>query len=417
MWSWREWHARPNQIQPTGDWVHWLLLAGRGFGKTRTGAETVKEWAETRIEAPIHLIAPTAGDIRKVMIEGSSGLLACYGPGDTNRPTYEPSKGHLLTWPNGNIGYAFSADEPERLRGPQCAAYWADEMAAWRFLDDAWDNLMFGFRLGSDPRGAITTTPRPIKQIRDLIKDPHCIITRGTSYENKAHLASAFFDSIISKYEGTRLGRQELMAELLDDVPGALWTRALIEAARIRPDDIKWDKIQRVVVGVDPAVTANPDSDETGIVVCALTYSRHVLVLADRSLRATTDAWARAVIEAYRYFRADCVIAETNQGGDLVEAALRTVDPAVAYRGVRATRGKVIRAEPVAMLYERGRVHHAGYGGQLEVLEDQLCTWSPQEGEGSPDRMDALVWAITELLIDNSPGTAAMQFNTPYVIE
>jgi phage terminase large subunit-like protein len=204
------------------------------------------------------------------------------------------------------------------------------------------------------------------------------------------------------------------MAELLDDVPGALWTRANIDANRVKPDDIRWDKIARIVVGVDPAVTSNPDSDETGIVVCALTYSRHVLVLADRSLRASSDRWARAAIDAYRYFRADRIIGEVNQGGDLIEASLRNIDPMVSYRGVRATRGKVIRAEPVAALYEQGRVHHAGPG--LEDLEDQLCTWSPQAGMPSPDRMDALVWAITELLVDNSPGVMGVQLTEPYLI-
>ena len=240
---------------------------------------------------------------------------------------------------------------------------------------------MFGFRLGDDPRGIITTTPRPIKRIRDLIADSHCIVTRGTSYDNRAHLSPAFFDSIVQRYEGTRIGRQELLAELLEDVPGALWTRANIEANRIKPDDggsypIQWDKIERIVVGVDPAVTNRENSDETGIVVCALTLSHHVLVLADRSLRASTDAWARAVIDAYQDFRADRVVGEVYQGGDLIEMALRTINPSVAYKAVRATRGKAIRAEPVAALYEQGRVHHAGPG--LDQLEDQLCTWSPQ---------------------------------------
>jgi phage terminase large subunit-like protein len=350
------------------------------------------------------------------MVEGESGLMACFPP--AQRPVYEPSK-RLVRFASGSVAYLFSAEEPERLRGPQCHAFWADEIAAWQYAQETWDNLLFGFRLGDDPRGVITTTPKPIKVVRDILADPHTATTHGTSYDNRANLAPAFFDSIIQRYEGTRLGRQELLAELLEDVPGALWTRKNIEDNRILPDDggcynLQWDKIVRIVVGVDPAVTSNPDSDETGIVVAGLTMSRHVLILADRSLRATTDAWARAVIDAYSYFRCDRVIGEVNQGGDLIEAALRNIDPQVAFRGVRATKGKVIRAEPVAALYEQGRVHHAGPG--LETLEDQLCTWSPQSGMDSPDRLDALVWAITELLIDNSPAVMPVQFGTPYQI-
>ena len=406
--------ARPAQLAPPGKWTYWLLLAGRGFGKTRTGGEWIRENSERYPR--MHLVAPTAADARDVMLEGESGLMSLFPPWD--RPTYEPSK-RLVRFRNGSQAYLFSAEEPERLRGPQCYAFWADELAAWKYADETWDNLMFGFRLGEDPRGIITTTPRPIKRIRDLIAEPHCITTRGTSYDNRAHLSPAFFASIVQRYEGTRLGRQELLAELLEDVPGALWTRAKIEANRIKPDaggsyPIQWDKIERIVVGVDPAVTNRESSDETGIIVCALTLSHHVLVLADRSLRASTDAWARAVIDAYRYFKADRVIGEVNQGGDLIEASLRTIDPSVAFKAVRATRGKAIRAEPVAALYEQNRVHHAGPG--LDMLEDQLCTWSPQADVWSPDRLDALVWAITELLIDNTPGVGTLQLANPYVI-
>lgn len=393
--DWRGFIARPSQVQPAGDWVHWLILSGRGWGKTKTGAETVREWAREKLPAPIHLISPTAADIRKVMIEGPSGILSCYPAGE--QPLYEPSKGHLLTWPNGNIAYAFSAEEPERLRGPQCCRYWADELAAWQRADETWDNLMFGFRIGENLRGVITTTPRPIQLIRDLIKNPASHITRGTTYENRRNLAREFFNEVIRKYEGTRIGRQELMGEVLEDFPGALWTRAMIDSARIRPDEVKWDMIVRIVVAIDPAVSANEDSDETGIITAALTRSEHVLILDDDSCKESPLGWARKAVSRYKMRRADRIVAEVNNGGDLVAANLYTVAPEVPFRAVRASRGKAVRAEPVAAMYEQGRIHHVG---QFTTLEDQLCEFVPGVTDKSPDRMDALVWAVTELVVD-----------------
>lgn len=407
QYDWPYW-ARPNQLPPLGDWRFWLVQAGRGFGKTRTGAETIRMWVATGNYRIVHLVAPTAADARDVMIEGPAGLLSCYPPSE--RPDYEPSK-RLVTFHNGAVAHAFSADEPERLRGPQCDSFWADEAAAWRFAEDAWDNLMFGFRLGDNPRGVITTTPKPIKLIRDLRADPHTIVTRGSSYENRANLAPAFFDSIIRKYEGTRLGRQELMAELLEDLPGALWTRALIDAGRTPtrlPNGQHWQPPQyvRIVVAIDPAVTSNEESDETGIVVAALGVDGHVYVLADLSLRGTPGDWALAVLRAYCEYTADRIVAEVNNGGDLVEGNLRGFVSAkmgllagqtLPCRSVRASRGKMIRAEPVAALYEQGRVHHVA---SFTKLEDQMCSYVPGLGEKSPDRMDALVWAITDLVID-----------------
>lgn len=389
-----DWHfvARPNQLQPPGDWVYWMLLAGRGFGKTRTGAETIREWAAVRLPAPIHLIAPTAADVRTVMIEGPGGLMSCYPPGQ--QPEYEPSR-RLITWPNGNTALTFSADEPERLRGPQCCAFWADELAAWRFVEEAWDNLLFGFRLGR-PRGVITTTPKPIKRVRELVKDPSCVVTRGSTYDNRMNLAPEFFRSIIGKYEGTRLGRQELMAEVLDDIPGALWTRAMIEACRVTLTEVRSD-IVRCVIGVDPAVTAHETSDETGIVVAALAENGHVYVFEDLSMRGSPLEWARAVAGGYHNHRCDRVVAEVNKGYDLVEANVRNTLPHAAYRAVRATRNKRIRAEPVAAMYEQGRVHHVG--AKFEQLEDQMCSFVQDVTTDSPDRMDALVWAITDLVI------------------
>ena len=398
--------ARPKQIQPPGDWRYWLVLAGRGFGKTRTGAETVREWVSAGYRI-IHLVASTAGDARDVMVQGESGLLNCFPP--HQRPNYEPSK-RLITFHNGAIARLFSADEPERLRGPQCEAFWADEVAAWRFLQEAWDNLQFGFRLGNDPRGVITTTPKPLPLIKDLIVDPHTSVTRASSYENRANLAPAFFDSIIRKYEGTRLGRQELMAEVLEDAPGALWTMQRIDAARIKAGDVQWDAILRVVVAIDPAVTAREDSDETGIIVAALTRTMHVVVLEDLTCKESPAGWARIATTAYYSQRADRIIGEVNNGGDLVEANIRTTAPDVAYRSVRASRGKAIRAEPVAALYEQGRVHHVG---NFPLLEEQMCSWSPQSGGKSPDRMDALVWAITDLVVDQEEESHSFQIIAP----
>ena len=385
------------------DRTHWLVLAGRGFGKTRTGAETVRQWAYEPLEAPIHIVAPTASDIRKVMIEGPSGLLACYPPGD--RPRYEPSKGHMITWRNGNIAYCFSADEPERLRGPQCGRYWADELCAWRFADEAWSNLTFGFRSGDHLQGVITTTPKPTKLLKQIIADPATVVTHGSSYANRANLAPEVLNSIVAKYEGTRLGRQELLAEILEDMPGALWTRGMIETARVRPQDVKWDLIIRIVVAVDPAVTNTEASNETGIVVVGLTRSHHIIVIDDLSARDSPLGWAKTVKAAVLSRGADRVVGEVNNGGDLVESNLRAVAPNIPYRSVRASRGKLRRAEPVAALYEQGRVHHVGAFPQLE---DQMCSYNPAISElsgdsSSPDRMDALVWGITELLIDLEP--------------
>lgn len=407
--AWRGFAARPNQLPPPGDWRYWLLLAGRGFGKTRTLGETVREWAEQPLPAPIHLVAPTASDIRGVMIEGSSGILSCYPPGQA--PIYQPSQRHKLTWPNGNVAFGFSADEPQRLRGPQCCRFACDELAAWRFGQDAWDNLMFGFRIGDDLRGIVTTTPKPINLIRELIKDPATVVTRASTYENRTNLARGFFDSIIRKYEGTRLGRQELLAELLDDIPGALWTRKVIDDNRIKLVDVRWDLVVRIVVAIDPAVTSKEDSDETGIVVAGLTRSQHVIVLDDQSCKETPLGWAKRAVDLCRQWKADRIVAEVNNGGDLVEGNIRAIAPLAPYRSVRASRGKRKRAEPVAAIYEQGRCHHVGF---FPDMERQLCEWTPlSEDDQDDDRMDALVWAVHELLIDMEAIRERVDFNDP----
>jgi phage terminase large subunit-like protein len=302
----------------------------------------------------------------------------------------------LVTFPSGAIGITRSADEPERLRGPQFTKFWADELCAWRFAQDAWDQIMFGFRLLTpNLRGVITTTPKPIATIKKLIANRSTVVTRGSSYENRMNLSESYYEDIIKPYEGTRLGRQEILAELLEDTPGALWTRALIDATRITMTEIRWDLVVRIVVAIDPAVTSGEESAETGIIVAGLTVSGHVIIIDDLSLRGSPLEWARVAIAAFVSRRADRIVGEVNNGGDLVEANIRAVAPNVPFRAVRASRGKQLRAEPVAALYEQGRVHHVG---SLVTLEDQMCTWTA--GDKSPDRMDALVWAVTELVVD-----------------
>lgn len=390
--DWAFW-ARPNQRMPEGIWRYWLILAGRGFGKTRTGAETVRGWVEKGYRR-IHMIGPTVGDTRNVMVTGPSGLLSCFPA--HQKPDYQPSK-HLIVFHTGAIAETFSADEPERLRGPQCEAFWADEPCAWRFLSDAWDNLMFGFRLGDDPRGVISTTPKPSKWLKELMRNPMTHVTRGSSYDNRKNLAAAFFEDIIKRYEGTRLGRQEINAEVLEDVPGALWTRQMLDATRITAQQMRWDLIVRIVIAVDPAVTATDDSDETGIVVAAIVQSGHVIVLDDLTCRESPLGWAMIVRASYYARKADRVVAEVNNGGELVQRNIQALDGSIAFRAVRASRGKYTRAEPVAALYERGMVHHLG---AFTELEDQMCSFVPGSDERSPDRLDALVWAITDLVID-----------------
>jgi phage terminase large subunit-like protein len=368
----------------------WLLLAGRGFGKTRTGAEWIRAEVENGRRGRLALVAPTAADARDVMIEGESGLLAISPP--WNRPRYEPSK-RRLTWPSGAIATAYSAEEADRLRGPQHDGAWADELAAWTH-PETWDMLQFGLRLGDDPRAVVTTTPRPVRLVRELLEAKTTAVTHGSTYDNRANLPEVFFESIIRRYEGTRLGRQELNAELLEDNPLALWRReTMLEAHRMT----QHPELVRVVVAVDPQVadTDAEDVAETGIVVVGLGDDGQGYVLADRSLRASPAGWGKEAVTAYHAHRADRLVAEVNNGGAMVKHVIETADKRVGYQEVHASRGKQTRAEPVAALYEQGRVHHVG---TFPELEDQMCSWVP--GERSPDRMDALVWAITELMLD-----------------
>ena len=392
-YDWKLW-AREGQTLPDhcechhGDWTTWLILAGRGFGKTRCGAEAVRQWIKDGFNH-INFIAATADDLRDIMVEGESGILAICPPYE--RPIYRVSK-RRLEWPNGATSLLFTAQEPDRLRGKQHEKLWADEPAAWQYDQDSWDQAMFGLRLGKKPQTVATTTPRPTKMIRGLMADPTTHITRGTTYDNRSNLAPTFYSKIITKYEGTRLGRQELNAEILDDNPGALWKLSDIEATRIK----NLPEFMRIVVAIDPAVTSNESSDETGIVVCGMDdrEPNHFCILEDASDIYTPDAWAKKAVTLYHHWQADKVIGEVNNGGDMIEAMLRHQDANVSYKSVRATHGKAIRAEPVSALYEQRRVHHHGTFG---ALEDQLTNWNPSTDKDSPDRLDAMVWGITEL--------------------
>jgi phage terminase large subunit-like protein len=394
-WHWPFW-ARPDQIAPPGQWTTWLLLAGRGFGKTRCGAEWVQQMAKEHPGCRIALVAETAADVRKVMVEGDSGILSIASP--DFMPVYSPAN-RQLTWPNGSIALTYNATQPDQLRGPQHHYAWSDEIAKWQYIQDSWDQLQFGLRLGEDPRQLVTTTPRPLALIKKLVVDPHTVVTRGKTMDNAANLASPFLKQIEERYGGTRLGRQELDGEILDDIPGALWQRVNIDETRLAecPDDLL-----RVVVAVDPAASSQEGSDETGIVVVGLArdkdgYARGY-VLEDATLRGSPEEWARKAVNMYRKWSADKIVAEKNQGGEMVAAVIRAVDRSIPIKLVHASRGKVIRAEPISALYEQHRVHHVG---RFDELEDQMCTFSVDNirgnGMGSPDRVDALVWGLTDI--------------------
>lgn len=409
LWDWTGMWARSEQLEPPGDWDTWLIQTGRGWGKTRTGAEYVRRRAESGLAGDIGFVGATAADVRDVMIEGPSGILQI-SPPDT-RPFYEPSK-RRVTWRNGVVGHTYSADEPNRLRGPQHCLVWADELAAWRFLGPAWDNLVLGLRVGSKPRLIVTTTPRPLGLLRELMQSPRTHLTRGATYDNADNLAPTFLQQVREKYEGTRVGRQELYGEYLDDVPGALWTRAMLDNAR----SWRHPAFVRVVVAVDPAVTSGEDSDDTGIVVGGLGIDGHAYVLQDATCHVSPLEWAKRVVRCYDHHQANLVVGEVNNGGDLVEANVHTVRQAIPFRAVHATRGKMLRAEPVSSLYEQGRVHHvvdADHPHALSDLEDQLCNWSPLSMAKSPDRLDALVWLITELLVSETPQQSVVQIVEP----
>lgn len=383
--------ARPKQLPPNGDWITWLIKSGRGFGKTWIGSNMVIERAK-RYKEPIAIIGKNAADVRDVQVElGDSSILKIAPPWFT--PEYQPSKRRLV-FPNGVVGILYSAEDPDLLRGPQHGFYWCDEFAKYQYPKELWENLMFGLRLGDNPQGVITTTPRPLKQLIEIANNPKTKTTTGSSYENRSNLADIFFTDILKTYEGTRLGRQEIYGEILTDVPGALWTYTNLDKNRIR----KAPNLEQVVVAIDPAVTANEDSNLTGIVVVGKEGDRGY-VLREQSGIYTPTEWAKVAVDLYNEFNADIVVAEVNQGGDLVESNLqmycRSIEqPLLPYKAVRATRGKYIRAQPIAALYEQDRVHHVG---NFADLEDELCNWLP--GDASPNRLDALVWGFTYLFV------------------
>ena len=389
-------HARESQLPPDGDWDTWLILAGRGFGKTRTGAEWVRDQVENNRATRIALVARALDEAQSVMIEGESGILNI-SP-QWNMPTYEPSK-RKLTWPNGAFALVFSSHEPDQLRGPQFDAAWCDELASWQYPNETWDNLNFALRLGRRPRSIVTTTPKAVDLVRSLPNRPGVHVTRGSTYENQDNLPPSFFNGLIDQYDGTRIGQQEIHAELMDEDEDALWKREWIEKARLRTQP----PLSRIVVAVDPAMSTGPTSSETGIVVVGADMRRqHAYVLADESGRLSPNNWALRVIHLYDKFNATMIVVEDNAGGQMAEATIQNaVDRTLPVKTVRARRGKYIRAEPVASLYEQGRVHHVG---RFPALEDQMCTWNADLGPSqSPDRADALVHAVTQLILNRNP--------------
>ncbi len=387
----------PRAAQGGGAWTTWLMLGGRGAGKTRAGAEWVRSLATARREgvAPpprIALVGETLNDARSVMVEGVSGLLAVHPP--ELRPLYEPSK-RQVRWENGTVAHLYSAEDPDSLRGPQFSAAWCDELAKWRKPGETWAMLQFGLRLGAAPRQVVTTTPRPIKLIKELLADPLTAVTRVATAANAINLAPAFLESVVGRYRGTRLGRQELDAEILDDRPDALWPRELIERCRVA----EAPELRRIVVAVDPPATSGPHADACGIVAAGLGVDGRAYVLDDATVVGARPLdWARRAIRTYRAHEADRIVVEVNQGGDLVATVIAQVDAGIPVRAVRASRGKWLRAEPVAALYEQGRVAHVG---AFPALEDEMSDFGPDglSGGRSPDRVDALVWALTELLL------------------
>ena len=399
---WPLW-ARDNQMPPAATpagtpWRVWLFMGGRGAGKTRSGAEWVRAKALSlpplgQVAARrIALVGETMAEVRRVMVEGVSGLLGVHARGE--RPRFEPSKGQLM-WPSGAIAQMFSAEVPDGLRGPQFDAAWCDEVAKWRHPQKTWDMLQFALRLGSCPQMVATTTPRPIPLLKKLLADAGTVVSRAATADNAANLAPTFIEEMTRRYAGSALGRQELLGELVDDTSGALWRRDWIEAHRVA----QAPELSAVVVAVDPPVTATAQSDACGIVVAGLGPDGRAYVIDDRTLQGREpQVWARAVVAAYCDYMADRVVAEINQGGDLVVTILRQIDPNVAVRQVRATRGKWLRAEPIAALYAEGRVAHVGTFG---ALEDQMCAFGADglSRGRSPDRLDALVWALTDLMI------------------
>jgi phage terminase large subunit-like protein len=393
LWDWKAW-ARPNQLAPEGNWMTWLVLAGRGFGKTRCGAEWVREEVTAKRASRIALIAETQKDLEEVMVFGDSGIMSVFPPHQKPKVTKKPIK---IEFHTGAIASGYNATEPDQLRGPQFTTAWGDELAKWRYARETWDQLQFGLRLGDRPRQIITTTPRPIPVLKEILSASTTITTRGVTTDNRANLAPSFIRTIVAKYSGTRLGRQELSAEILDDVPDALWTRAALDRDRRKPGEVP--PLRRVVVAIDPAAKQNEtpeDGAATGIVVAGVGEDGRGYVLDDATCRESPNGWARMAVACFDRHEADCIVGEVNNGGDMIASTVRAVRATVPFKEVHASRGKWTRAEPIAALYEQGRVSHIG---TFAHLEDEMVNFGPNgmAGDASPDRVDALVWALTEL--------------------
>jgi phage terminase large subunit-like protein len=412
-WMFEFW-ALPHQLPPEGAWKSWVILGGRGAGKTRAGAEWVRGQVEGAVPGDpgrarrVALVGESVDQVRDVMVFGDSGILACSPP--DRRPKWESGRARLV-WENGATATAYSAHNPEKLRGPQFDAAWVDELAKWPNAQHTWDMLQFSLRLGAHPQQVVTTTPKNVEVLKAVLKNPSTVSTHAPTQANRANLAASFLEEVERRYAGTLQGREELEGVMLEEAEGAMWTLAAIERGRVE----RAPGLSRIVVAVDPPVTGHAGSDECGIlVVGAVTegppQTWRAFVLEDASVKAASpDTWARAAIAAKERWGADRVVAEVNQGGDMVESVLRQIDPLVAYRAVRATRGKAVRAEPVAALYEQGRVRHLPNLGPLEA---QMClmTSTGFQGKGSPDRVDALVWALTDLMVE-----AATYYQRPTV--
>ena len=414
-WMFEFW-ALPHQLPPEGVWKTWVIMGGRGAGKTRAGSE----WVRAQVEGAgpgdpgrarrVALVGETVDQVREVMIFGESGILACTPP--DRRPEWQATR-KQLQWPNGAVAQVFSAHEPDSLRGPQFDAAWVDELAKWKKAEATWDQLQFALRLGENPRQVVTTTPQNVAVLKAILKNPSTVMTHAPTDANRAYLAASFLEEVQTRYGGTSLGAQELQGLLVEDVEGALWTTAMLEAGRLTAPPV----CTRIVVAVDPPVTGHGKSDECGIVVVgAITdgppQNWRAVVLEDATVTgASPDQWARAAIAAMQRHGADRLVAEVNQGGDLVEGVIRQIDPLVPYRAVRASRNKVARAEPVSALYEQGRVAHLR---GLAALEAQMCQMTAQGylGKGSPDRVDALVWALTDLIVEPSEKYVRPQVRT-----
>lgn len=412
--------ARPEQLPPPGDdWITWFIKAGRGFGKTRAGAEWLAEQAESNPNTRWAIVAPTIADVRDTCIEGESGILHCLGTGyEWHRSMSE------IILPNGTRIKGFAAEEPNRLRGPQHHGAWCDEVSSWRY-EDAWDQLQFGLRLGAHPRVVCTTTPKPNSLTRTIMSDADTVITTGSTFDNASNLAPTALKKLRQKYEGTRLGRQELNAELLEDAPGALWSRGIIEMCRVRR--MPASGFKRIVIGVDPSGSAgkaasgpkkkagvyNEEGDSQGIIAAGLGYNDEAYIIADDTINGSPFEWGSKVVNAYNDLEANLVVAEKNFGGEMVRHVIKQAakdDQFIPVKLVNASRGKAVRAEPVAMLYEQNRIHHVG---TFPELEDQMVNLTPTEylGSGSPDRLDALVWCITELMLGgNSAKVVKVKF-------